>query len=109
MVMRRDLIMRDSPFTNEIPTMNFRGVMSEIFWNWQLHSDMLYHQLERGEDPDRGPYISVDKLCITPTHASYKTSNWTLEPGVWEKLNIFLDCVVPMLEPFDTKDNQSSP
>ncbi len=85
---------------NEVPTMNFREAVSEIFWNWQLCSGRDHHQLERGED-GTGPYITVDKLTITKTWASYKTQNWTLAPGVWEKLILFLDTLEPMLEPME--------
>jgi hypothetical protein len=89
--------------TDESPDMDFRSAVSEIFWNWQLHSNMPHHQLERGVDQGE-PYITVDKLTITPTWASYKMQNWKVLPGVFDKLTTFLDGLIPMLEPQEPYD-----
>jgi len=90
----------DADWVKTLPVLNFRATISEIFYSWELCSGMQHHQLERGADKD-GPYITVNKLTITPTWASYKMENWQLAPGVWEKLQTFLDCMLPMLEPYN--------
>jgi hypothetical protein len=79
-----------------LPVMNFREAVSEIFWNWQLQSSMPFHHLQRDEEG-----IHVDKLYIGPTEAQYKMENWIVGPGVYEKLNRFLDVLLPMLEPLE--------
>lgn len=84
----------------ELETLNFRGILSEIFYSWQLNSKMEHHHLKRHEDKD-GKYITVDKLFICSESAQYKMENWKLEPGVWEKLNEFLDAMLPKLEVID--------
>jgi len=81
-----------------LPSLDFRGVMTEMFYNWQLLSSMPHHHLSRGEDED-GPYVTIDKLTITPKWASYKMENWRLEDGVWDKLVAWLDFTLPLLGP----------
>lgn len=80
--------------------MNFREAVAEIFWNWQLNSSMKHHHLQRDEDG-----IHTDKLYIGPTEAHYKTTTWVVAPGVYEKLNQFLDFLIPMLEPLPPEDD----
>jgi len=82
------------------PTLNFREALSEILWNWQPQSSMAHHQIQRDEDG-----IHVDKLYLGPTTAQYKTSNWNVAPGVYEKLNLVLDVILPLLEPHETDEN----
>lgn len=91
----KKFMQRKTPEPGELPELNFREAVSEIFWNWQLNSSHPHHHLERHSDE---PCITVDKLYITPTTASYKMQNWTLAPGVWDKLNLWLDSFLPMLE-----------
>ena len=84
---------------NPSPKMNFREAVSEIFYNWQLCSGHEHHQLRRDEHG-----IHVDKLFIGPTEADYKMDHWELEPGVYDKLNKFLDVLLPNLEPMSKED-----
>lgn len=90
-------------FTNKLPIMNFREAMAEICWNWQP-CGCSWHQITRNLTNDY-PYISIDKFEITPTHASYKTDNWELAPGVWERINAVLDVMLPLLEPLETDES----
>jgi hypothetical protein len=65
---------------------------------------MAHHQIQRDKHG-----IHVDKLYLGPTDAQYKTSNWNVAPGVYEKLNLVLDVILPLLEPRETDENNSEP
>lgn len=58
----------------------FADLFAEICWSWEQkykiikHSDVTY---------------SINKLYITPYRVSYKTDNWELAPGVFEKFEQF--------------------
>lgn len=56
----------------------FRDIFDEICYD--LDSN---YNLNKHEDGS----FSVNKLYITKDEASYKTSNWKLAPGLYEKVN----------------------
>ena len=64
--------------SNEIETItDFKDIFSEIAYDWEYK-----YGLNKHED---GTY-SVNKLYITPTEMSYKTSRWLLGPGMFNKV-----------------------
>mgnify|MGYP003435619879 CR=1 FL=1 len=68
-------------YDSEITT--WTELFNEISYNWGFtHSTFVNH----GD----GIY-TLDKLGITPTEVSYKTSLWKLHPDVYQKFLKFLE------------------
>ena len=65
---------------------NFLDVFNEIAWDWESQYGMTKH-LDGS--------FSINKLYITPTEMSYKTDNWILAPGVFEKVEKFYNLLYP--------------
>lgn len=63
---------------------NFNELMDEIVWSWGDG-----HELTRVVESDGEVTFYLNKLYIDKQRASYKTDNWTLAPGVFEKLETF--------------------
>lgn len=71
---------------NEKVITNFLDVFDEIAYDWESQYGMNKH--------DDGTY-SVNKLYIGPDWMSYKTNNWILAPGVFEKVEKFYNLLYP--------------
>lgn len=61
---------------------SFKELMNEIGWSWNYPQ----HELV-----DEGDCFAVDKLAITPTRVTYKTSRWELGPGVYDDVRRFYE------------------
>ena len=59
----------------------FKDLMNEIVYSWE------YPTYDLQKDSDGNFYLN--KLYISPTEVSYKTSNYNLAPGVFEDLERF--------------------
>jgi hypothetical protein len=71
---------------NEKIITNFIEVFNEIAYDWESQYGMTKHT--------DGTY-SINKLYIGPDGMSYKTSNWVLGPGVFEKVEKLYNLLYP--------------
>jgi len=62
---------------------SFKDLLNEIMYSW----DWPNYELLKDE---KGNFY-LNKLYVTPDHASYKTQYWELAPGVFSDVERFYD------------------